>query len=987
MRTRTSRLFTTALTVVLTVGSVAMGANGTAVAAEVPPGVTVPAELVRNAAGAGISAVGETGYLRGRWDVGYSWVSYADGRVLPYDDRGAFAIFSTGSDTVAHWYWHNGARIVLRNVHSGAEATIAIPEGQSFEHMSGERVVTTESGAAAMHLLSWENGRQVDRRVTGLPEGAKPAPTHGGNEHGVFVEYELPGDSNLRQAWVDPTGQAHLLPKLAYWGYGGLLDDRHVEVMYDGTIRVWDVADWSKPLYELAIPKDQGPRSVPLGVVGDAVLVAQDLDKAGRIIAVPLDGSPARTVLDGVGSFDFVLAGKDGRVLAVRYGEGTDLTAHLFSPAADGALSEAHVEDVPPIPVTVEDLALTQGRLDVIDGSPLHQLRTLDLSVSGPLTVGQQVQRRQFTSSWIEGTGDGRLVSRAGTWELVRHGAIRTEEEPLTGASGPPASDVVGKYAGRRDANNHYVVFDMDTKRGIFDRDVTGREVALAGPSVWIESATRGLVDVVDVRTGVVLRSVDVADCDLTDLQVWGTSVYWQCGTSGGVYDTASRTSTALPAHRSALLGDGYVGWEQAGALSITDVRGTTGTRKIGTPADATPGRGWTVDRFGGHLAYADAQQNIQIVPSGVPTSALSVWDRTVATTVDVKRGTVAWSPRLWTSKPVASWSLALTHQPSGRVVRTLTGGEARGLIGTSWKGTEADGRLAPDGTYTWALTATPADGTAVVRVATGSLVLKGASPRGRDHAGASGLVDGRDDLLVRTTSGSLDFWHGTGTGRVSGKTVGAGWGSSVNSAVPFGDANGDGCNDVLLRMSGGELRTYKPGCGKPLTPAVAYTKAGSGFGAMNVLTSPGDLTGDGRADLIARNGDSLYLYAGKAGGTFAAGVRIGAGWSAFTHIVGTGDLEADGFGDLVARKSDGSLYRYSGAGAGRFKSGVKILSGWGGSYTSVVGVGDLDADGKRDLVARDKAGLLFRISGNGTGSFGAAVQIGSGWGSFAGLY
>lgn len=171
------------------------------------------------------------------------------------------------------------------------------------------------------------------------------------------------------------------------------------------------------------------------------------------------------------------------------------------------------------------------------------------------------------------------------------------------------------------------------------------------------------------------------------------------------------------------------------------------------------------------------------------------------------------------------------------------------------------------------------------------------------------------------------------------------------------------------------------------LRPSDPYTKAGSGFGGMNVLTPPGDLAGDGRADLVTRNGDSLYLYAGKAGGTLATGVKFGSGWSAFTHVVGTGDLDGDRIGDLVARKSDGSLYRYSGAGGGRLKAGVKIKSGWGASYPSVVGVGDLDSDAKRDLVVRDKAGLLFRISGDGTGSFGSAVQIGTGWGSFKGLF
>ncbi|MFD3491587.1 hypothetical protein ACFWWB_13570 [Streptomyces sp. NPDC058690] len=68
---------------------------------------------------------------------------------------------------------------------------------------------------------------------------------------------------------------------------------------------------------------------------------------------------------------------------------------------------------------------------------------------------------------------------------------------------------------------------------------------------------------------------------------------------------------------------------------------------------------------------------------------------------------------------------------------------------------------------------------------------------------------------------------------------------------MPFGDLNGDRCNDVLVRRTDGLLRGYKPACGKAVTPTTSCTKLGTGFQAYKTLTTAGDLTGDGRADLL----------------------------------------------------------------------------------------------------------------------------------------
>jgi hypothetical protein len=237
-------------------------------------------------------------------------------------------------------------------------------------------------------------------------------------------------------------------------------------------------------------------------------------------------------------------------------------------------------------------------------------------------------------------------------------------------------------------------------------------------------------------------------------------------------------------------------------------------------------------------------------------------------------------------------------------------------------------------------------------------------------------------------STGSLTYQLGRrATGTFLGKTSGSGWDPTVK-AVPFGDLNGDRCNDVLVRMTDGSLRGYKPGCGKPVTPSASYTTLGTGWSAYNVLTSPGDVTGDGRADLIARNSSTgtVYLYKGTSSGTLSARVKLYTDWSGYKKIVGVGDLTGDGIGDLLAQDKSNNLYRYTGTGSGTFKARVKLFANWGGSYNTVVGVGDLTGDGKADLVSRDTSGNVWRNNGTGTGSFGSRTQIATGWSGYKSL-
>ncbi len=186
---------------------------------------------------------------------------------------------------------------------------------------------------------------------------------------------------------------------------------------------------------------------------------------------------------------------------------------------------------------------------------------------------------------------------------------------------------------------------------------------------------------------------------------------------------------------------------------------------------------------------------------------------------------------------------------------------------------------------------------------------------------------DGKGDVLARDRSGRLYTYPGNGrSGLLLRRYLGIGWGG-YTIATP-GDFNGDKKADILARDSGGRLWLY-PGNGRGAFGA--RKQLGTGWQKLGVIVGVGDLTGDAKADVIARDRSGyLWLYRGNGRGSWAAaGQRIGGGWQAFTSISASGDLTGDGRVDVVARDSSGRLWLYPGNGRGGFGARKQIGSGW----------------------------------------------------------
>ncbi|MGX1253286.1 hypothetical protein RKD48_005797 [Streptomyces ambofaciens] len=197
-----------------------------------------------------------------------------------------------------------------------------------------------------------------------------------------------------------------------------------------------------------------------------------------------------------------------------------------------------------------------------------------------------------------------------------------------------------------------------------------------------------------------------------------------------------------------------------------------------------------------------------------------------------------------------------------------------------------------------------------------------------------------------------------------------------------------DGTGDVVARDKSGVLWYYK-GSGDLTEPLAARARVGGGWSVYDTITGARDLSGDGRADLIARDKSGvLWLYkgTGNTSAPFETKSRIGGGWSVYNALTDTGDLTGDGKADLIARDKSGVLWLYKGTGnaTAPFEGRGRVGGGWS-AYDVLNGPSDLNRDGVPDLIARDKDGVLWFYQGTGsaTAPFKARARVGGGWNTY----
>lgn len=200
-----------------------------------------------------------------------------------------------------------------------------------------------------------------------------------------------------------------------------------------------------------------------------------------------------------------------------------------------------------------------------------------------------------------------------------------------------------------------------------------------------------------------------------------------------------------------------------------------------------------------------------------------------------------------------------------------------------------------------------------------------------------------------------------------------------ANLVLNPGDWNGDGIGDVITRdaATGNLLLYLGQGNGQFAAPQTLAT----GFGGVTTLAAVGDVTGDGKPDLMGQSAGQVMIYPGTGGASLGAPFPAHSAITA-DQLVGVGLWDGDGAPDVMARSgSTLTLFPGNGPGGLLFPKPVSVdLS----PYDWVLGVGSLTRTGHPDLVVREAAtGYLWSLRGNPDGTLQPRRFMGEGFGGY----
>ncbi|MFF8411612.1 FG-GAP repeat domain-containing protein [Streptomyces omiyaensis] len=157
-----------------------------------------------------------------------------------------------------------------------------------------------------------------------------------------------------------------------------------------------------------------------------------------------------------------------------------------------------------------------------------------------------------------------------------------------------------------------------------------------------------------------------------------------------------------------------------------------------------------------------------------------------------------------------------------------------------------------------------------------------------------------------------------------------------------------------------------------------------SGSFAVTRAPRPHDFDDNGSPDLLARDASGV-LWAdssfARSSATTVPETRIGGGWQIYDRIEATGNIAGSTHADIVARDKAGVLWLYQGNGTGGFTGRVQVGGGWQ-AYDQISGGSDYTGDGRPDVLATDRTGALYlyRSTGSATKPFETRKKIGTGW-------
>lgn len=251
---------------------------------------------------------------------------------------------------------------------------------------------------------------------------------------------------------------------------------------------------------------------------------------------------------------------------------------------------------------------------------------------------------------------------------------------------------------------------------------------------------------------------------------------------------------------------------------------------------------------------------------------------------------------------------------------------------------------------------------------------------------------DGFTDIAVGAFGDDDAWWYrGSASGILINNpprltpTGATSFGRQVQAA---GDLNGDGYADIVVGSNSGAYVFYGGGGMGPPTSGMTTVPPPSGstrFGES--AGGAGDVDGDGYADLLVSDPprDRVYLFLGGPDGVSTIPdqtLMSPVASAAFGNDVhAAGDVNGDGRGDvIIGGFMMSSAWVYTGNASGLNAAPAATLTGNGSFGFSVAGAGDMDGDGRTEVVVTNFSGTLgFVFLGTSTGTSITPIVITSG--------
>ena len=215
---------------------------------------------------------------------------------------------------------------------------------------------------------------------------------------------------------------------------------------------------------------------------------------------------------------------------------------------------------------------------------------------------------------------------------------------------------------------------------------------------------------------------------------------------------------------------------------------------------------------------------------------------------------------------------------------------------------------------------------------------------------------DGRDDVLLRHEDGR--WWYYPMNGRrhivsqrgLADLTRNRDW-----QVAGIGDLNGDGRDDVLLRHEDGRWYYYPMNGRRHIVSQRGYADLTRNRAWQ--FAGIGDLNGDGRDDVLLRHEDGRWWYYPMNGRRHITTERGQAGLTASLawQFTGIGDLNGDGNDDVLLRHEDGRWFYYAMDGRRPIISERGVTDLTRNLAWQLAGIGDLNGDGKDDVLLRNE--------------------------------